>query len=499
MQSTIKNRTIFCKDNLDILQGINSNSIDLIYLDPPFNKKKVFTAPIDSSAEGASFSDIFKEEDVKDEWLLTIKEDYDNLYKFLTNVKDLSTLNNKGKNRHYLYNYCYLSYMAIRLIECFRVLKDTGSLYLHCDPTMSHYLKIVLDCLFGEKNFKNEIVWQRNDKRGKGSQHEAKKFGANTDTILFYTKSNMAYFSPHIDLGDEKISIKFNKIDENGRRYYKGIPIFCSKSMDNRPNLCYEWRGYKNPYPSGWRLSKERLEEEYQKGNIVIREDGKLERRKYLDDYKGKPVDNNWIDISRVIESEHTGYPTQKPLSLLERIISASSNYGDVVLDPFCGCATTCIAAEKLGRRWIGVDVSLKAYELVKERLEKEVSGRAKKTKDIDLWKWKNEVHHKIIAPKRTDIKGEYKEKKYIYVISNKAYKGEYKVGIAKDYKSRLNSYQTSDPNRGYKLEYKILTTNFRALEEYIHKTFENRHEWVRANLKDIIRAIEGFEKQIDT
>ena len=132
----IKNRTIFCKDNLDVLQGINGESVDLIYLDPPFNKKKTFTAPIGSSAEGASFKDYFREEDVKDEWVETIKEDHIELYNFLNGVKSVSN------SKHYLYNYCYLCYMAIRLIEMRRVLKDTGSIYFHCDPTMSHYIKI---------------------------------------------------------------------------------------------------------------------------------------------------------------------------------------------------------------------------------------------------------------------------------------------------------------------------------------------------------------------
>ena len=141
MSLNIKNRTIFCRDNLDVLKGINSNSIDLIYLDPPFNKKKEFTAPIGSTAEGASFKDWFREEDIKDEWVLEIKEDYDGLYKFLNGVKELSNITG-GKNKHYLYNYCYLCYMAIRLIEMKRILKDIGSIYLHCDSTMSHYLKI---------------------------------------------------------------------------------------------------------------------------------------------------------------------------------------------------------------------------------------------------------------------------------------------------------------------------------------------------------------------
>ena len=130
--SNIKNRTIFCRDNLDILRGINSESVDLVYLDPPFNKKKVFTAPIGSQAEGAEFSDIFKRADVKDEWLDLIEFDYPDIYKLISAVKEISPSD---------YNWCYLSYMAIRLIECHRVLKSTGSLYLHCDPTMSHYLK----------------------------------------------------------------------------------------------------------------------------------------------------------------------------------------------------------------------------------------------------------------------------------------------------------------------------------------------------------------------
>ena len=169
----IKNRTIFCKDNLDILEGINSNSIDLIYLDPPFNKNKVFTAPIGTSAEGASFSDIFREEDVKDEWLKTIEEDHDELYKFLCGIK------NRGNE----YNFCYLCYMAIRLIECQRILKDTGSLYLHCDPTMSHYLKLLLDVIFGEKNFRNEIIWHYYNKMPTGG----KVLDRQHDIIFHYT------------------------------------------------------------------------------------------------------------------------------------------------------------------------------------------------------------------------------------------------------------------------------------------------------------------------
>ena len=487
-QKTIKNRTIFCKDNLDILQGINSNSIDLIYLDPPFNKKKVFTAPIGSSAEGASFKDYFREEDVKNEWVQTIKEDHIELHNFLTGIKTISS------NKYYLYNYCYLSYMAIRLIEIKRILKDTGSIYLHCDPTMSHYIKLLMDIIFGENNFRNEIVWQRNDKRGKGSQFASKKYGSNTDTILFYTKTDNFKLENTTKSSKEEVFKKFNKTDKKGRKYYVGIPLFCSKSMGARPNLCFTWKGFKNPYPSGWRLSKKRLEEEYQKGNIIITEDGKLERRKYLEDYEGEPIDNNWIDISRVIGKEDTGYPTQKPLALLERIIRASSEEEDVVLDPFCGCATTCIAAEKLNRQWTGIDVSHKAYDLVRERLQKEVANPE------NLLQYQNEIHYSTTPPKRTDTKGDSGLlRKYIYVISNKSYPNDYKVGIASDVDKRLNSYQTSDPKRGYKLEFKLLTDKFRDVEKSIHKdsSFEVRHEWVKGNLKNIIKAIKQYDKEL--
>ena len=477
----IKNRTIFCKDNLDVLQGINSESVDLIYLDPPFNKNKTFTAPIGSSAEGASFKDYFREEDVKDEWIETIKEDHIELYNFLNGVKSISN------SKHYVYNYCYLCYMAIRLIEMRRILKGIGSIYLHCDPTMSHYIKIMMDTIFGEDNFRNEIVWQRNDKRGKGSQFGSKKYGANTDAILFYTKTDNFNFSMRnvVDISEKAILQKFNKKDDQEKLYHTGMPIFRSKSMGKRPNLCYEWRGFKNPYPSGWRLSKERLEEEYQKGNIIIKENGKLERRKYLDNYNGEVLDNNWTDIHRVVGKESTGYPTQKPLKLLERIIKASSKEGDVIIYPFCGCATTCIASEKLNRKWIGIDISYKAYDLVKERLNKEVTSDLFTEKDIVFY---------TDPPHRTDRNGDDRLKKYVYVISHPKFEGYYRVGIAKDYKTRLNSYQTSDPDRAYKMEYFYLTPHFRETEKYIHNLFDNKFEWIKARLEDIKKEIKNYK-----
>lgn len=191
-ESNIPNRTIFCKDNLDVMHGINSNCIDLIYLDPPFNKNKKFTAPIGSQAEGAGFSDIFRKEDVKEEWLWTIREDQQDLYKYLTSIKGF------GKP----YNFAYLSYMAIRLIECHRVLKPTGTLYLHCDPTMSHYLKVLLDCIFGEDNFRNEILWCYT-----GPSNSQRDFARKHDVIFRYVMSDKWTFNA------DAVRVPYNRLN----------------------------------------------------------------------------------------------------------------------------------------------------------------------------------------------------------------------------------------------------------------------------------------------
>ena len=420
---SIKNRTIFCHDNLEILRGIDSDCVDLIYLDPPFNKKKEFTAPIGSSAEGASFSDIFREEDVKDEWLLDIKEDHYFIHNLLSTVKII-----EGRAS---YNFCYLAYMAIRLLECHRILKSTGSIYLHCDSTMSHYLKLLLDCIFGEANFRNEIIWCYT---GPGIANRA--FKRKHDIILFYAKSELTDFNPI------RVSHKRQSVSVGASSYAAG-----SRTLEQAKQA-----------------EAEAIE-------------------------RGKAIEDWWSDIgsgSHISKNERTGYPTQKPLALLERIITASCPKGGIVLDPFCGCATTCVAAEKLERQWVGVDVSIKAYELVKERMKKEVERKDEL--------FKEEVDFQTDPPVRTDMGADTRVQKYVYIISNTQYKGEWKVGIASNVKARLNSYQTSDPNRGYVLEYSFLTADFREIEKYIHDHYENRHEWVREpDMQKIIKDIEGF------
>ncbi len=421
---SIKNRTIFCHDNLEILRGIDSDCVDLIYLDPPFNKKKEFTAPIGSSAEGASFSDIFREEDVKDEWLLDIKEDHYFIHDLLSTVKTI-----EGRSS---YNFCYLAYMAIRLLECHRILKSTGSIYLHCDSTMSHYLKLLLDCIFGEANFRNEIIWCYT---GPGIANRA--FKRKHDIILFYAKSELTDFNPI------RVSHKRQSVSVGASSYAAG-----SRTLEQAKQA-----------------EAEAIE-------------------------RGKAIEDWWSDIgsgSHISKNERTGYPTQKPLALLERIITASCPKGGIVLDPFCGCATTCVAAEKLERQWVGVDVSIKAYELVKTRMKKEVERKDEL--------FKEEVDFQTDPPVRTDMGADMRRKKYVYIISNPQYKDYFKVGIASDPKRRLNSYQTSDPKRGYVLEYSFETPNFREIEKYIHDDiYKSPHEWVfETDMQKIIKHIEGF------
>ena len=212
--------------------------------------------------------------------------------------------------------------------------------------------------------------------------------------------------------------------------------------------------------------------------------------KRYLHDNKGQVPASIWTDIPPVAgaSKERVGYPTQKPLALLQRIIKASSNEGDVILDPFCGCATTCIAAEKFDRQWIGIDISVKAYDLVRERLGKEVDKP-----QTDLLKGDTALTMRTDPPARTDQEADYRERKFVYVISHPNFPGEYKVGIAKNWKTRLNSYQTSDPERQYKIEYRIETPWFRETEKHIHDVFPNKHEWVQGELGEITAEIERY------
>ncbi len=293
--------TLFTNDNLFVLYGMNSEIVDLIYLDPPFNSKRMYSAPVGTKAAGASFKDMWTWEDINEAYLDKLIEKYPDLVNYIRSIGNI----------HSDAMMAYVTYMVQRIIEMHRVLKDTGSLYLHCDPTASHYLKIVLDEIFGRKNFRNEIAWCY-----RGAGYPKKDFGKRHDIIFRYSKSENYYFD----------------LDAVREPYAQAtIERFKHHIGNKRKGIDF---GKQSLHPLG----------------------------KQPDD---------WWQIQPIAPSakERTGYPTQKPLALLHRIINASSNVGDLVLDPFCGCATTCVAAQQLQRKWIGIDIEKQAVSVLMDRL----------------------------------------------------------------------------------------------------------------------------------
>jgi site-specific DNA-methyltransferase (adenine-specific) len=268
----------------------------------------------------------------------------------------------------------YLAMMAVRLLELHRVLKPTGSLYLHCDPTASHYLKILLDAIFGARNFRNEVIWQRST----GKALMTKRLPNNHDVLLVCQKSDAAtwndsaiYVPYDVKNLPEKTAAKYSQRDENGRHFQLDNLI---NPNSNRPNLTYEFLGVTRV----WRWTRERMQKAYEEGQVVQTGPGKVPRyKRYLDEQEGLPLSDVWTDIPPLNSQaqERLGYPTQKPVALLERILAMSSNPDDIVLDPFCGCGTTVHAAEKLERQWIGIDVTHLAVGLIEKRLRDAFPG----------------------------------------------------------------------------------------------------------------------------
>ena len=361
--------TLYFGDNLDILRHrIPAASVDLIYLDPPFNSNADYNVIYKeqsgqlSSAQIQAFTDTWHwtpdttraHEDVLTNAAPNVAAMLDAMVAFMGRT-DLTA---------------YLVMMTQRLIELHRVLKPTGSLYLHCDPTASHYLKIVLDTIFGPTNFRNEIVWKRSDSHNDAKQG-SKRYGRIHDTLLFYTRSSeWTWNTIYTPLPDSTIDKWYRHVEEGtGRRYNKADLTAAKAGGDTK----YEWHGVLPPTGRYWAYSRENMEQLERAGRIVYSESGRPYMKRYLDDSRGVPLQDWWgdIDMLRGINShERLGYPTQKPLALLERIITASSDPGDVVLDPFCGCGTAICAAQKLGRRWIGIDITHLAVSLMKSRLK---------------------------------------------------------------------------------------------------------------------------------
>jgi len=360
MESITQN-TLFYGDNLNILREyIPDKSIDLIYLDPPFNSNRNYNVLFkdesgqDSEAQITAFEDTWHwNQAAEDTYSELIHNAPEQISRMISALREFI-----GANQMM----AYLVMMTARLIELHRVLKDTGSLYLHCDPTASHYLKIVLDMVFGKENFRNEIVWRRSHPKG----HAFTRFATSHDVIFAFSKSiNQAKWNPvYQEYNKENIEKQYSLIDENGRRYQ--LTSLLNPNPD-RPNLTYEFKNVTKV----WRWTKKRMLEADREGRIIVPKGGKgIPRyKRYLDEQEGIPVDDFWDDIELVSGNESLGYPTQKPLALLERIIQASSNPGDWILDPFAGCGTTIAAAQKLNRKWIGIDITHLAISLLKYRL----------------------------------------------------------------------------------------------------------------------------------
>ena len=360
-----QNRTLYHGDNLDFLRGMNSNTIHLIATDPPFNKNRDFHATPDSLAKGARFSDRWSwDRDVHEEWTDSIIDDWPAVWEIIIAAR-AAYGDDMG---------AFLCWLGVRLMEMHRVLRSDGSIYLHCDSTASHYIKGMMDAIFGWENFRNEVVWLR-DPAGKGGKRISRQWPRNYDSILLYSKSNDHFFAQQYTSLNESQKQPYRYKDENG--YYKAVQRgnYSDKSME-----------------------KFRAE-----GRIHTSAKGKEYIKYYLKDAKST-LGSVWTDIygfgTKTASKERTGYPTQKPLDLYERIIKASSNEGDFVLDPFCGCATTPIAAERLKRQWIGMDIWDGALEQVQNRLVRDTILRFDDQRHhVTLPK----VHYETKAPVRTD------------------------------------------------------------------------------------------------
>ena len=390
------NRTLWTGDNLDIMRGMNSESVDLVYLDPPFNSNRDYAAPIGSEAAGAAFKDTWTLNDVDEAWHGEIADRDPTLYAI---IDAAAHAHGKGMKS-------YLIMMAVRLMEMRRILKDTGSIYLHCDSTASHYLKTLMDAVFGAGRFRNAVVWQRNS-----SHNDATAFGRVGDRLLFYG-TRIRRNACRVPLADANVSSKYRHKDHLGS-YRKGDLTGAGLREGDAGEAWREWnptgigRHWSVPRTGeyaawfeanlipGYRAEQSlfaRLDILARAGLIVFTSKGTPELKRYLAASEGQVPSDIWADIPPVNSQakERVGYPTQKPLALLERIIKASSDDGQVVLDPFCGCATACVAAEKLGRQWVGIDLSAKAADLVKLRLRKEMG----------LF---YDVRHRLDIPRRLD------------------------------------------------------------------------------------------------
>lgn len=379
--------TLYLGDCLNVLRdNFKDESVDLIYIDPPFNSKRDYNIFFDDKeihTQRLAFEDTWTLKNIQDSLSELHTLENDNLWALLVVYQKVAP-----------HAFPYLVMMSLRILELRRVLKPTGSFYLHCDPTMSHYLKTICDLIFNPKNYANEIIWQRINAKG----NVQRKFGAVHDIIFRFVKK----------VGEDKWNQVFRPLDQN---YVENNYRFIEKDTGRKftqsdltapiqrasKGQLYVWKGISPPDTRCWVYAKEKMEELEKQNRIVYTKNGMPRLKRYLDENEGERIPDVWTDMKQVLGSEFLGYPTQKPKALLERIIKASSNEGDIVLDAFCGCGTTVDAAESLHRNWIGIDISPIAISLIKRRMKDtygkslsqfEVRGvPADEKSAIELWK----------------------------------------------------------------------------------------------------------------
>jgi len=389
--------TIWAGDNLDIMRGMNSACVDLIYLDPPFNSNRHYEAPIGSKAAGAAFKDAWTLDDVD---VCEHGELADRNPAAYAVIAAARQAHGKGMQS-------YLIFMAVRLLEIQRILKPTGSIYLHCDDTASHWLRVLMDGIFGKAGFRNEVIWKRI-----GNHNDAGRFGRTNDRLLFYG-AGINRDTARVPLATTYVVTKYRRKDNRG--LYQDVDLTGPGVSDGESGT--PWRDW-NPTDIGrcWSVPRTgdyaawiednlipgyrsedsilaRLDMLDGAGLIIFTAKGTPRLKRYLVASRGQVPPDVWTDIPPVNSQakERLGYPTQKPLALLDRIIKASSNPGDMVLDPFCGCATALVAADRLQRQWAGIDLSPLAIRLVNDRI----------TEERGLWGGPTALD---VPPKRTDL-----------------------------------------------------------------------------------------------
>ena len=443
MKMPTAGNTLYYGDNLTILrEEIADESVDLIYLDPPFNSNAsynvLFRAPEghQSKAQIEAFDDTWHwNESAEEAFDAVMKSKNSQASEMLRAMRAFLGMNDMM---------AYLAMMAVRLLELHRVLKPTGSLYLHCDPTASHYLKILLDAVFGKAGFRTAISWKRSSAHNDAKQGRV-QYGNIRDEIFFYTKSDSWNWNWQYTAYDEDYTASaYRQADEDGRMYRRGDLTASRPGGD----VSYNWpvkrlkKGkwqadiddeFKSPKPDWdyrqvppykrrfWAYSRANMAEMAAEGRLIYASSGMPEYKRYLDEMPGVPLQNDWNDILPVSGKERLGYPTQKPVALLERIIASSSNEKDVVLDPFCGCGTTIHAAQKLKRKWIGIDVTHLAVHLVQRRI-KDAFSRAR----FDI----HGVPQDLDGARALALKDKYEFQKWaLSVVEAQPYRGGKKGG----------------------------------------------------------------------